>query len=412
MIPEIFKNAPSRVKLAMVCLSFFVVTAITAPIIANDQPLYLKIEGKSYYPIFSGLSTLVLSNGKRIAIDYPSLINLETPPEAVIWPMVPFLPNRVSIKGESYPEPGTVVDGRRHWLGANGVGEDVLSGLIYGARVSLQVGFFSMLISLVIGLLVGLVSGYWGNNHLRLPTGRLIALALGLPLAWFYSFSIRKYLLLDALSESLLMFGLQGLISFAIFFSVLALAWYLSKFIGAKVLKRVVAVPLDHITNRFMELFMAIPVLVIFISISSLMQPSIYLLIMIIGLTAWIGIARYTRAEVFRIRQTDFIHSCQLSGMGTLRILIRHLLPNAIGPALVAFTFGVGAAIVSEATLSFLNIGIPKDVVTWGKLLAQARSNFDAWWLVWFPGLMIFVLVLCVNILGEYLKKRLNPVTA
>ena len=126
---------------------------------------------------------------------------------------------------------------------------------------------------------------------------------------------------------------------------------------------------------------------------------------------SWIPIARYTRAEVFRIRQTDFIYSCQLSGMSTIRILLAHLLPNVMGPAMIAFTFGVGGAILAESSLSYLGIGIPKDVVTWGKLLSQARGDFGAWWLVWYPGLMIFLLIFSVNTIGEYLKKRLNPVT-
>ena len=221
MILKSVKNAPLGVRLSTIVLGVFTLVGLLAPILANDQPLYLRVEGKSYYPAISGNSTIKLFNGKQLIADYPTLLNQNIPVESIIWPIVPFSPNRASIKGGTYPKPGTVVEGRKHVLGANGVGEDVLAGIIHGARISLQVGLLSMFISLLIGLIVGLLSGYWGNHHLRVSWVRTIAMFFGMPIAWFYSFSVRKYVLLDALETNSGMFFVQLLISLAIFISVL-----------------------------------------------------------------------------------------------------------------------------------------------------------------------------------------------
>lgn len=397
--------------MAVGCLLGFLLLALFAPLIANDLPLYLKLEGESYYPAFSGSPMVKTASGKSIPVDYMSIQTRNIPFDEVWWPLVPFAPNRASLKGETYPAPGTKVQGRVHLLGGNGVGEDVLSGIIHGTRVSLRVGFLSMVIALLIGLCLGLFSGYFGNKHLQVRRGIVIALLLGLVFAWFYAFSVRKFLLIDAAKEGSWLFVAQLCLSILIFILVLGVFVFLLKYLNIKYLKKPIAIPVDHLTNRFIDLFSALPKLVIILSFAALVKPSIYLLVGVIGLTGWVGIARFTRAEVYKIRQSDFVLSCRLSGMSTFRILFKHLLPNVMGPALVAFAFGVGGAVLAESSLSFLNIGIPKDVVTWGKLLAQARGNFNAWWLVWFPGAMIFLLILSTNTLGEYFKKRLNPET-
>jgi peptide/nickel transport system permease protein len=129
----------------------------------------------------------------------------------------------------------------------------------------------------------------------------------------------------------------------------------------------------------------------------------------IIGLTSWTEIARFTRAEFLKIRNLEYIQAGQALGYSEARIIFRHALPNGIAPALVAIAFGIASAILIESGLSFLGIGVPADVVTWGSLVNAGRENFQAWWLVVYPGLAIFITVTIYNLLGEGLRDALDP---
>ena len=132
-------------------------------------------------------------------------------------------------------------------------------------------------------------------------------------------------------------------------------------------------------------------------------------LMIIIGLTAWTGIARLTRAEFLRISTMEYIQAAKSLGISEFRIIFKHALPNALAPALVAIAFGVASAILIESSLSFLGIGVPPSTVTWGSLLNLGREQFTAWWLLVFPGLAIFITVTVYNLLGEGLRDAFDP---
>ena len=138
-------------------------------------------------------------------------------------------------------------------------------------------------------------------------------------------------------------------------------------------------------------------------------KESIIYVMVIIGLTSWTGIARFTRAEFLRIREMDYIQAAQAMGLTERRIIFRHALINGIAPSLVSIAFGIAAAIVIESSLSFLGIGVPKDLPTWGRYLSEGRERFSAWWLVIFPGLFIFITVTIYNLIGEGLRDALDP---
>ncbi len=129
----------------------------------------------------------------------------------------------------------------------------------------------------------------------------------------------------------------------------------------------------------------------------------------IIGLTTWTEIARFTRAEFLRIRQLEYIQAAESLGYSDLRIMLKHALPNGMAPALITIAFGIASAILIESGLSFLGIGVPSDTVTWGSLLSAGKQNYNAWWLVVFPGLAIFITVTVYNLLGEGLRDALDP---
>jgi len=130
----------------------------------------------------------------------------------------------------------------------------------------------------------------------------------------------------------------------------------------------------------------------------------------VIGLTGWMDVTRLIRAEILSLKEQDFIKAAKTLGASSSRIIIKHLIPNAIAPVLVSATFGVAGAILVESSLSFLGIGVPPPDASWGNILASSKDNLEiAWWLSFFPGAAIFITILGYNLLGEGIREILDP---
>ncbi len=167
---------------------------------------------------------------------------------------------------------------------------------------------------------------------------------------------------------------------------------------------------IDIIISRMIELIITLPQFFLIITIVAMFQSgSIWLVMILIGLTGWTGIARFTRGEFLRVRNMEFVSAATALGFESRRIIFRHVLPNALAPVLVTAAFGIASAILTEASLSFLGFGVPPTTVTWGSVLSDARGNITAWWLAVFPGLAIFISVLCYNLIGDGLRDALDP---
>lgn len=165
----------------------------------------------------------------------------------------------------------------------------------------------------------------------------------------------------------------------------------------------------DLVVSRLFELMLAIPTFFLLITIAATMRPNIFYTMVIIGFTSWVGIARFTRNEFLRVRNLDYVTAALALGLPARRIVLRHILPNGLAPVLVSVVLGIAAAILTESGLSFLGIGVPADLVTWGSLLNEARSNSFAWWLAVFPGAAIFLAVVAYYLVGEGLREALDP---
>ena len=161
--------------------------------------------------------------------------------------------------------------------------------------------------------------------------------------------------------------------------------------------------------SRLIEVMLGIPTFFLLLVVAATFPPSIYLVMMILGFTGWTGIARLVRGEFLKVRAQDYVAAAQSVGASDFRIMFRHVLPNSLAPVLVSMSFGVAGAILTESALSFLGIGVPAQLVTWGSLLSVAQSNTTAWWLAVFPGAAIFVTVLAYNLLGDGLRDALDP---
>ncbi|MCP4600640.1 MAG: ABC transporter permease [Proteobacteria bacterium] len=245
-----------------------------------------------------------------------------------LLPPVPYGPNQTKVAGSiSWLE----APGRRHLLGTDDKGRDVLARIIHGARSALFIGLGSVSLYLLVAVLLGAMAGYFGGLADR------IALRL-----------------------------IETLTSFPSFFLILSIQGLLGT--------------------------------------TSLLQ-----LILVIGLTRWTDVARLTRAEVLRLANEDYVVAARALGLGHTRILLRHVLPGAMGPALVAATFGVAGAILVESTLSFLGFGVPPTTPSWGQLLTDAFQHEACYWLAIFPGMILFLTILSINLVGEGLREALDP---
>jgi len=220
---------------------------------------------------------------------------------------------------------------RSHWFGTDQLGRDVLSRVLYGARVSLAVGFVSVGIATLIGILLGSGAGYHGGM-------------------------------------------------------------------------------VDNVIMRLVDLMLVFPRFFLLLAVLALLRPSIWAIMAIIGLTGWMGVARLVRAEFLTLREREFVIWSESIGAGSLRVVFRHILPNAMGPVLVAMTLGIPAAILTESGLSFLGLGVQPPYATWGNILNDGKDVLEiAWWMTLFPGLAILITVLSYNLMGEGIRDALDP---
>ncbi len=416
-------NKPAMWSLKL--LGFLVIIAVLSPVIANDKPLYCKYKGIVLFPAFSFYNIAEIRNpdGKLDIIQYDIADWKHMELESVWWPLCTYVPHKSDYNNADYVSPRgaqffTEINGEnvsmpykfRHWLGTNKKGEDVLAGLIHGTKISLTIGIFSMALASFIGVVLGALAGYFGDKRLQTKRGKFWLMILGVFAAYFYAFQVRAISIQDALSTSGFLFFVQILISLGIFIGILLFFNVIGKlFSKLPFLNKIVYVPVDSLVSRCVEILNSLPKLILIISISVIAKPSIWNIVLIIGLTNWTDIARLTRAEFLRTSQLDYVQAGKSLGLSEARIIFRHALPNSIAPAFIAIAFGIASAILIESSLSFLGIGVAADMVTWGSLLSAARENFNAWWLVLFPGLAIFLTVTMYNLIGEGLRDALDP---
>ena len=262
--------------------------------------------------------------------------------------------------------------------------------MIRGCRVSLWIGLGSMLLALLIGIPLGAASAWWGNREWTMTWMQwILSLAIVLTI-WF--------LWLTPLSG----IGKAGLSV------VLLLCLCGVQYFGTGQNQKGISVPLDRMVMGAVSILDGIPGIFLILILVSLVPFKGWLVIMIIiALMRWTTMARYMRAEVFKMRETNYIRAARVLNIPSIRILKSQIIPYAFRPVMVSFVFGVSTAILTESSLSFLGIGLPAEEINWGRLLAQSRGHFEAWWLVVFPGLAIFLTLLSLYGIGNTWQKLL-----
>jgi peptide/nickel transport system permease protein len=173
---------------------------------------------------------------------------------------------------------------------------------------------------------------------------------------------------------------------------------------------RVRLLTVDTLVTGLIDVMLSFPTFFLILTVVAILKPSIWNIMIVIGLTSWEGTARFVRAEILSLREREFVQAAQAAGARGSRMIGIHLVPNALGPVLVSATLGVAGAILTESSLSFLGFGVPPPDATWGNILADGkRFIFDAPWLTLIPGTAILVVVLAFNLFGEGLREAFNP---
>ena len=208
----------------------------------------------------------------------------------------------------------------------------------------------------------------------------------------------------DVLSR--IIFGSQ--VSLKVGFVAVGLATLIGLLIGA--LAGYYGGWVDSALMRLVDLMLCFPAFFLILAVIAVLEPSIWNIMAVIGLTSWMGVARLVRAEFLSLREREFVTAARALGAGDTRLILRHMLPNALAPVMVSATLGVAGAILTESALSFLGLGVQPPTPSWGNILTAGKDNIEiAWWLSVFPGLAILITVMSYNLLGEGIREAIDP---
>jgi peptide/nickel transport system permease protein len=331
---------------------------------------------------FIAVSGMLLTTGTSPQLD-SSLVRLQ---EKLRPPLS--RPNLKSLQADEVPVLGIYL------LGTDELGRDVFARMLQGAWVSLTVGFVAVGIAVLIGIILGGLSGYYGHSPVRV--GQVfIALLVVLVVTNWSRLSLETLAVLISITVALAVF---------LFFS------RKKEFGGPLFLLNTQIFSVDMLITGLIDIMLCFPSFFLILTVVALLPASIYNIMIVIGLTSWMGAARFVRAEFLSLREQDFVTAARALGVSDWRIIFRHMVPNAIAPVLVSATIGIAGAILTEAGLSFLGFGVPPPHATWGNILSDGKNYlFDAPWLTIIPGVAILVVVLSFNLFGEGLRDILNP---
>lgn len=316
-----FKKKRSA-AIAGVLLLFSLLLTALAPVIANNKPIYMSKNGKSYFPVFVdyhpkefGITNVYVVNYRKLEM------------ESSIWPPVKWDPYESNKDVYEYPAPPSDIN----IMGTDDRGRDVFTRLLYGYKYSIGYAFLVWLLSTIIGVGFGGIMGYFGGK-------------------------------------------------------------------------------VDFFGQRLVEVFSTVPVFLLLLTLISIFKPTLTLLIFISSIFGWMGISYYARGEFLKNRKQEFVEAARSMGATTPRIIIKHILPNSLGPIITMAPFAIAGGISGLASLDYLGFGLTVPTPSWGELLNQAHANFTiAWWLAAFPSAAIFISLFLLVLVGDGVRDALDP---
>jgi len=280
---------------------------------------------------------------------------------------------------------------KRYWLGTDKFGRDNLSRLILGVRVSISVGLLAALISLVIGVFFGSLAGYYKNSPPKLSLWLLPAVIIGI-VVLTYLFGFKNTPIRIA---SLVVSPIVGYLAYLLFIKILA-----------PIVNRKFTLPVDDIIMWFINVFWSIPLLLLVFALVLALGRQFWQIYLAVGLVMWVEIARIVRGQFLSLREQEFVEAAESLGFNNFRIIVKHILPNCIGPIIVITAANFASAIIIEAGLSFLGIGVQPPRPSWGIMLNEYYQYIGSnkSFLALIPGFAIMLLVLAFNLMGNGLR--------
>ncbi|QCR21703.1 ABC transporter permease [Pontibacter sp. SGAir0037] len=335
----------------------------------------------------------------RVCVLYLAIVFIVT--LLLPWLPLPYQPNELDLEHlftSPFSRENGGTDTAVHWLGTDGIGRDVLVNLLFGARSAFLISIPVMVITSLLGLLLGAYAGYYGDNRARLSRSKMLICILWL-CCWLY---FCLYLPVNLGAALTLKKALSCIVCLLVL-TVLLWKLLLPLLNQAPFLKHKVYFPLDKAILHLIELFSSVPRFILIILVASFLPPSLFYLSVLLILTSWTSTARLARAEMLRVRHLPFFEAAHSLGVSDRRLIMKHALPNILAPVVVAFIFGTAGLMALESTLSFLGIGMPANIASWGRIITGIRSNTAAWWLVFFPGMFLTITVLALHTCSNYL---------
>lgn len=305
--------------------------SLLAPLIANDKPLFVRYEGKNYYPIFNfyagsefGLAETQRPNYKKIN---ETPIFSDNPDNFMIFTLLPYGSNESLLNLEGFPPtPPTW----KNPFGTDDRGRDILTRLIYGYRISFSFALLITFSGMLVGIFIGALQGYFSG--------------------WF-----------------------------------------------------------DLTMQRLIEIFSTLPFMYVVIIVGSSLGTGFWVLLLLFVAFDWIGISYYMRSEFLRLREMQYVEAARAMGLSNLRIMFRHILPNALTPIITFLPFSLIGAISSLSALDFLGFGLPAPTPSWGELMHQGMGNLFSYWVSIYPVLVLFIVLLLIAFVGEGIRDAFDP---
>jgi len=309
-------------KVASATLILLSCVALFADCLASDLPIVLRLDGTLHlFPNISRPPALLSLDNQTLRKQFS---------QGRGWAVMPLCEYGSEQQPEIVKPPPAAPDAL-HWLGTDDRGRDLFARLVHGTRVSLVVGFLSVVLYLLMGVPLGLVAGFYGGR-------------------------------------------------------------------------------VDWVVARLIEIGLTFPTFFLIVIIMALLErSSVTTISVVLALTRWPTIARLVRAEALRVREMDYVAASRVAGVRPVKTLLRHLLPNVLGPVWVNIPFGVGGAILVESALTFLGFGTAPPTASWGEILSQAFQHQNLWWLTLPPGVLLFGTIASLNGLGGSLRRALDP---
>lgn len=382
------KSRAYKFSLGIVYLSLFI--ALFADLLAHDKPLVCQCEGQWRWPAFRQAGESLGWMNITHAFDYTTCTNK--------WmPLIPFNASTIdpNASGYSPPAESRSAQGYRHWLGTDALGRDVLAGIIHGTRYAWIIGLISTLLTAIPGILIGMTIGYWKNHKLRLSIRQIIGLIF---IILLIAYEFYLVIIIDQIVIRIVLI---------LILILLACAAYRILSNRRNSVSKKYPVPVDDMVMRGIDFFESFPRLFLLMALLVfLARPSLGLLIVLIAFIRWPLFAQVARAEARRESELNYVLASENIGLPWYKIIVVHVWPNIKSALFTTALFSISTAILLEASLSFIGLGLKLERVTWGSILNEGRQYLPAWWLSFFPGLAIFILLISLHwILAEKSQK-------